>query len=66
MEGFIMKKKFKKPAFLVEFVNEFKSVVWPSKKQVGKEYIIVAVASIISIGFIELINLLMASVLSLF
>ena len=47
-----------------DLINEFKGVIWPNKKQVKKEFIIVLISSIIGIGFIELINILMSSIFS--
>lgn len=48
-----------------QLISEFKGIVWPNKKQVKKECILVIVASIIGVGFIELINFLMSTIFSL-
>lgn len=49
-----------------ELINEFKGIIWPNKKQVIKEFLLVIIASIVGIGFIELINILMSTIFSLF
>lgn len=48
-----------------QLISEFKGIVWPSKKQVKKECMLVLIVSIIGIIFIELINLLMSTVFTL-
>lgn len=47
-------------------INEFKCIIWPSKKQVKKEFLLVVIASIIGIGFIEVINIFITCAISLF
>lgn len=47
-----------------QLINEFKGIVWPNKKIVKKEFIIILVASILGIIFIELINLIISGIFS--
>lgn len=43
-------------------VNEFKGIIWPSKKRVWQEFWIVILFSIIGMLFISLINLGMSQI----
>ena len=47
-----------------QLINEFKGIIWPNKKNVKKEFIIVIISSILGILFIEVINLIMSGIFS--
>lgn len=48
-----------------KLINEFKGIIWPSRKKVWHEFWIVILFSILGMVFISLINLGMAQIFML-